>query len=205
MFPLGEFTKEQTREMARRYGLRIAEKIESQDLCFVPDGEYRNFLRRHIPHALRSGPIVDRAGHELARHEGLALYTIGQRKGLNVAVGEPLYVLELDAERNAVVVGKKSELGSRELVAREVNFISGRAPEGEIRVMAKIRYRATEVEATLTPSPSPGEGEGRTVRVVFDVPLRDITPGQSVVFYDGEVCLGGGIIERVTSDVGRVT
>jgi tRNA-specific 2-thiouridylase len=114
-------------------------------------------------------------------------------------------VLELDAERNAVVVGKKSELGSRELVAREVNFISGRAPEGEIRVMAKIRYRATEVEATLTPSPSPGEGEGRTVRVVFDVPLRDITPGQSVVFYDGEVCLGGGIIERVTSDVGRVT
>ncbi len=200
MFPLGEFTKPETRAMARRFGLRVAEKHESQDLCFIADGEYRNFLRRNIPSALTPGDIVDTRGNVLARHEGLALYTIGQRKGLNVAVGQPLYVIALDAAHNRVVVGHADELGKRELIANGVNWIAGDAPSEEIRVTAKIRYRALEVAATvysLPPLSQTEEGRGGGARVVFDQPLRDITPGQAVVFYDNDVCLGGGVISRV--------
>lgn len=193
MFPLGEFTKSETREMARRYGLRVSEKQESMDLCFISDGDYRNFLRRNIPGALKPGDIVDTNGKVLARHNGLALYTIGQRKGLNVAVGEPLFVLELDAERNAVVVGRAQELGRRELVADQVNWIAGEMPTLPRRVTTKIRYRANEVNAMLM---SATDGE---MRVTFDEPLRDITPGQAVVFYEGEICLGGGIIRWTNS------
>ncbi len=202
MFPLGEFTKEQTREMARRLGLRIAEKHESQDLCFIADGDYRNFLRRNTPKgasALAPGDIIDTRGAVIGKHDGLAFYTIGQRKGLGVAVGEPLYVIDLDAAQNAVIVGRAEELGRRELVASAVNWIAGRAPRPEIRIAAKIRYRAAEVAATIHPysSPSPSSAEEETkVRVVFDQPLRGITPGQAVVFYDDEICLGGGIIEK---------
>jgi tRNA-specific 2-thiouridylase len=207
MFPLGEFTKEQTREMARRFELRVSEKDESQDLCFIAGGNYRSFVKRNIPEALVPGPIVDTAGRPLGTHEGLPFYTIGQRKGLRIAAGEPLYVMALDPSRNAVVVGREHELGRRELMAGEVNWISFRAPAESLCVTAKIRYRAPEVEATLTPiepspQPSPfakGEGEGGggvRVRVTFDRPLRDITPGQAVVFFRGEVCLGGGMIEK---------
>jgi len=196
MFPLGEFRKDETRDMARKFGLRVSEKDDSQDLCFIADGEYRNFLRRNIPNALTPGNIVDTQGNILARHEGLPLYTIGQRKGLNVAVGEPLYVLDLDAQRNAVVVGRKAELGKRELVASRVNWIAGEAPRLPARLSAKIRYRASETAATIMAGEQGSEGAGENVRVEFDEPLRDITPGQAVVFYDGEVCLGGGIIQH---------
>lgn len=189
LFPLGEFTKEQTREMARRFGLRVAAKDESQDLCFIADGDYRSFLRRNIPQALRPGDIMDTRGNVISRHEGLAFYTVGQRKGLGVAVGEPLYVLELDAARNAVVVGRMEELGRSELIAKEVNWIAGHPPEMPLRLMAKIRYRAQEVPATVNAM------DAARARILFDAPLRDITPGQAVVFYDGEVCLGGGIIQ----------
>lgn len=197
MFPLGEFMKEETREMARRFGLRVAEKDESQDLCFIADGDYRDFFRRNAPSApvaslragLVPGDLVDIRGNVIGRHEGLAFYTIGQRKGLGVAVGEPLYVLALDAARNAVVVGRAEELGRRELVAGVVNWIAGKPPRGEIRVTAKIRYRAAEAAASVTPL------DEACACVRFDQPLRDITPGQAVVFYDGEVCLGGGMIE----------
>jgi tRNA-uridine 2-sulfurtransferase len=200
MFPLGEFTKDETREMARRFGLRVAEKRESQDLCFIADGEYRNFLRRNIPNSLVPGEIVDTRDHVVGKHQGLALYTIGQRKGLGVAIGEPLFVLALDAARNVVVVGRAEELGKRELIAGAVNWSAGSTPRDEIRVTAKIRYRAAEAPATVIPFPllsKAGEGRDRgdRARVVFDQPLRDITPGQAVVFYDGEVCLGGGVIE----------
>jgi tRNA-specific 2-thiouridylase len=198
LFPLGEFTKTETRALARRFDLRVAEKVESQDLCFIADGEYRNFLRRNLPTdpstslrvGLIPGDIVDTRGNILARHEGLALYTIGQRKGLNLAVGEPLYVIALDAHNNRVVVGRADELGKRALIADAVNWIAGEPPRNETRVTAKIRYRATEIAATIFPTPENGQG----VRVIFDQPLRDITPGQAVVFYDGDQCLGGGII-----------
>jgi tRNA-specific 2-thiouridylase len=188
MFPLGEFTKEQTRAAAHRYGLRVSDKAESQDLCFIADGNYRNFLKRHIPDALQPGPILDTTGRELGRHAGLPFYTIGQRKGLGVASAAPLYVLELDAARNAVVVGRAEELGKRKLVARNVNWISPRVPTGAQRVTARIRYRSSQAAATVTPL------EENCAQVEFDQPLRDITPGQAVVFYQDEVCLGGGII-----------
>ncbi len=194
MFPLGEYAKEQTREMARRFGLRIAEKHESQDLCFIADGEYRNFLRRNISNSLTPGNIEDTRGNVIGKHEGLPFYTIGQRKGLGIAVGEPLYVIHLDAARNVVVVGRAEELGKCELVATDMNWIAGSAPYGEIRVTAKIRYRAAETSATVKALP-PWPKIGDRARVVFDQPLRDITPGQAVVFYNGEVCLGGGVIE----------
>ena len=205
MFPLGEFTKEQTREMARRFGLRVAEKEDSQDLCFVKDNDYRGFLQRQIPSALVAGEIVDTRGNVLGKHNGLSLYTIGQRKGLGIAVGEPLFVVELDAKRNAVVVGRENELGRRELVAQNVNWIAGHAPAQEIRAMVKIRYRASEVNATVTPihtasahpsTPLHSALDGSSARVEFDQPLRDITPGQYAVFYEGEVCLGGGVIRK---------
>ncbi len=221
LFPLGSYTKEETRELARKFDLRVSEKAESQDLCFVADGDYRNFLRRNMPNALQPGDIVDTRGNVVARHDGLANYTIGQRKGLGIAVGEPLFVIALDAARNRVIVGRAEELGKRELIAGAVNWIAGEPPRGETRVTAKIRYRASEVAAMIYPHPNPpptwsGEGdshpnpspipsgEGTTARVVFDDPLRDITPGQAVVFYDGDVCLGGGTIQA-TSDqaIGR--
>ncbi len=199
LFPLGEFTKEQTREMARRFGLRVSEKEESQDLCFIADGNYRNFLRRNIPERLQPGPILDTAGRQLGTHDGLALYTIGQRKGLKLAVGEPLYVIGLDRERNAVLVGKAGELGRTELSSRDFHWISGRPPAGPLKVTGKIRYRSLEYAATVTnipPDPSSEEGETNGVKVEFEQPLRDITPGQAVVLYQGDVCLGGGIIDR---------
>jgi tRNA-specific 2-thiouridylase len=190
MFPLGEFTKDRTREMARRFGLRVAEKVESQDLCFVRDNDYRGFLLRQIPDALVPGDIVDTQGRILGQHRGLPLYTIGQRKGLGIAVGEPLFVLELDARRNAVVVGCEDEMGKRELMARNVNWIAGHAPGEPLRATVKIRYRASEAPATLVPV-----DEDRA-RVEFDQPLRDITPGQYAVFYNSETCLGGGVISK---------
>jgi tRNA-specific 2-thiouridylase len=188
MFPLGEFTKDETRALARQFDLRVSEKAESQDLCFVTTGDYRKFLRRHAPHAFVPGDIVDTRGNVLGRHQGLANYTIGQRKGLGIAVGEPLFVVALDVEHNRVIVGHADELGRTELVADAVNWIAGTPPPAETRVTAKIRYRANEVPARVTPL------DATRARVVFDAPLRDITPGQAVVFYDGEVCLGGGTI-----------
>lgn len=189
MFPLGEFTKDETRARARKFALRVSEKDESQDLCFVTRGDYRDFLRQHAPHTFVPGDIVDTRGKVVGRHQGLANYTIGQRKGLGLAVGEPLFVLALDVEHNRLIVGRAEELGRTALVADAVNWIAGTPPSDEIHVTAKIRYRANEVPARVIPL-----GATRA-RVLFDTPLRDITPGQAVVFYDGQVCLGGGIIQ----------
>ncbi len=187
LFPLGELTKNETRTLARRFGLKVSEKQESQDLCFIADGEYRHFLQRHIPGALVPGDIVDTRGTILGQHSGLAFYTIGQRKGLGFAAGEPLYVLALDRSRNRLVVGRAEELGRRELEAGDVNWIAGQAPGPGTPVTAKIRYRAIEASGQVYPG-------SESVRVKFDQPLRDITPGQAVVFYDGVVCLGSAVI-----------
>ncbi len=190
MFPLGNMTKEQTRELAKKFGLRVAQKDDSQDLCFIADGNYRNFMRRNRPDALVPGPILDLNGNVLGAHTGLPDYTIGQRKGLGIAAPHALYVTALDAARNAVVVGGAQELGKRELVARNVNWIpTRRADELPIRANVKIRYRSIEHPAMLYAL------DETRVRVEFDSPLRDITPGQAAVFYDGDKCLGGGIIE----------
>jgi tRNA-specific 2-thiouridylase len=188
LFPLGDYSKGEVREMARARGLPVADKAESQDLCFLADGDYKAFLKRVIPGAIRPGPIMDSGGHVIGQHKGLPYYTIGQRQGLGVAAPWPLYVLEIDAKHNALKVGPQEELGREELVAEEVSYIAGRPPAGPISITAKIRYRAQEAPATLTPL------DGERAALSFAGPLRDITPGQGVVFYQGDVVLGGGII-----------
>jgi len=192
LLPLGDYTKEQVRGMARERNLPVRDKAESQDLCFIADKDYHRFLSQRVPEAVVPGPIVDTSGNVLGEHHGLPFYTIGQRKGLGISSPAPLYVLHLDVGRNALVVGTSKELGRRSLVAGNVTFVSGRYPvaasQAALRVSAKIRYRSRMRRATVTPLP---DGQ---VEVVFDRPLRDITPGQAVVFYRGEVLLGGGII-----------
>jgi tRNA-specific 2-thiouridylase len=190
LFPLGEHTKPQVRELARQFNLPVAERPESQDLCFLADGDYRRFLRAHAGARIQPGPIVRADGTVLGEHQGLPFYTIGQRKGIGVAGPEPLYVTGTRPELNALVVGAADELGSDRLTARRVNWISGRAPDAPLRAQVKIRYKAPPAWATLTPLPD------ARVQAAFDQRLRDITPGQAAVFYAGEVCLGSGIIER---------
>lgn len=188
LLPLGEYTKEQVRALARQRGLPVAERAESQDLCFLADNDYRRFLQDQAPEAIRPGPILDTAGRTIGQHKGLPFYTIGQREGLGIAAPQALYVMQIDVARNALVVGTRADLGRRELVATEVNYISGQSPQQPLEITAKIRYKAVESEALLTPL-----GDGRA-RVTFAQPQRDITPGQGVVFYQGEVVLGGGTI-----------
>lgn len=189
LFPLGEWTKLDVRQMAARRGLEAAQTAESQDLCFVCDGDYRRFLQRYAPQAFAPGPILDVNGREIGRHKGLACYTVGQRGGMGIAAPEALYVLRIDAARNALIAGPRRELGSDCLIAGEVNWIAGPPPVEPVAVEAKIRYRARTAPAMVTPLPD------GCVRVQFSEPLRDISPGQGVVFYQGDVTLGGGIIQ----------
>ncbi len=189
MFPLGEFTKPQVRQLARDFGLPVAERAESQDLCFLGSSDYRDFLRRHAPGVDQPGPILAKDGRQLGGHHGLAFYTIGQRKGLGIGAPEPLYVLGKDAAHNALIVGTVAELGGQTLTASSVNWISGELPTAPLRAQIKIRYKAAEAWGTVIPI------EGGRAHVGFDFPLRDITPGQQVVFYNDEICLGGGLIE----------
>jgi tRNA-specific 2-thiouridylase len=188
LFPVGEFTKEQVRAAARRRGLGVAEQPESQDLCFLADGDYRRFLAHHVPHLFQPGPIRDTGGRVLGRHVGLAAYTVGQRKGLGIAAPEPLYVLAIESAENALIVGTAEELGRDECLVEDVHYVDGETPAAAFRAMAQIRYRARAAAVTVTPLP------GRRARVRFAGPQRDITPGQSLVLYDGEVVLGGGLI-----------
>ncbi|WP_298007442.1 MULTISPECIES: tRNA 2-thiouridine(34) synthase MnmA [Anaerolinea] len=188
LFPIGEFHKHEVRELAQRLGLPVAHRPDSQDLCFLAGGDYRDFLARHAPQVRQPGLIVDRQGNVLGEHQGLAFYTIGQRKGLGISSPRPLYVLEKDVYQNRLVVGEEHELGRSNLIANEVNWISGNPPETPLPVEVKIRYKAREARAVVIPLTS------NRVRVQFEYPLRDITPGQQCVFYQGDICLGGGII-----------
>lgn len=190
LFPVGEFTKPEVRDLAARFGLPTASKQDSQDLCFLGDGDYRRFLVEHAPEIMAEGPIVRRTGEIIGQHGGLANYTIGQRKGLGVQHSEPLYVIGMNPYRNALIVGTRDELGASTLTAGRVNWISGRTPDGPFDAEVKIRYKAKPTPARITPL-----GDDRFC-AEFDGPLRDITPGQGAVLYDGDVCLGGGVIER---------
>ena len=188
IFPVGALTKDEVRAKARSLGLVVADKPESQEICFVPNNDYRSFLRHRDSNGFRAGDIVDQSGKVLGRHAGLAAYTIGQRKGLGLAAAEPLYVSALDVERNTVVVGRKEDLAATTLRATQVNFIPFERLSDELSVTAKIRHNHVPAPATLRP-----EGE-REVLVIFDEPQTAITPGQSVVFYRGDLVVGGGII-----------
>jgi tRNA-specific 2-thiouridylase len=188
-FPVGEMEKTEVRQRARDLGLLVADKAESQEICFVPDGDYAAFVERQAPAGDRAGPIVNAAGEEIGRHRGIHGFTVGQRRGLGLTSPRPLYVLRVLPEERTVVVGDEEALLGRRLVAREVNWVSVAEPAGVARAQVQIRYRHAPAPASLRPL-----GDGR-VEVVFDEPQRAITPGQAAVFYDGEVCLGGGWIE----------
>lgn len=189
VFPLGNLTKSEVRAIARRMGLKTHDRPESQEICFVGGTSYREFLKKYAGSLLRPGPIVDKRGRVVGRHQGIAFYTVGQRKRLGVALGRPAYVVAIDPQQNAIVIGEERDLETRELVARDVNWIGLQDREVEkVRASAKIRYRAVEEPCYAYPQPDD------SFKLVFDRPQRAITPGQSVVLYDGDVVLGGGII-----------
>ena len=189
LLPVGEYDKLSIRRSARQAGLINADKSDSQDICFVPDGDYTRFLQEYGGVKMIPGDFVDRAGHVLGRHKGLPCYTTGQRKGLGVSAGKHVYVLRKNVQDNTILLGDNEELFTSVLTADRVNWISGETPASPLRVTAKTRYSQTEAAATVHPLP-----DGR-IRVEFDVPQRAITAGQAVVLYDGEQVLGGGTIE----------
>lgn len=188
LFPLGVYTKSQVRQMARDFDLPVAERADSQDLCFLANRDMQSFIKRNTLTEIKPGPILNRLGEKLGEHQGLAFYTIGQRKGLGIAFHQPLYVLEKNIENNILIVGTKDELGKTELIAGKVNWVSGKFPPSKFKAQVKIRYRANEAWATITLL------EGARIHIQFDDLIRDITPGQAAVIFDGEAVLGGGII-----------
>jgi len=198
LLPLGALTKPQVRGLAREWGLPVADKADSMELCFVADDDYRRFLKERSPGAFLAGPIYDRSGREIGRHGGLPLYTIGQRSGLGPlrraapsgSQAKANFVVDIDSRRNALVVGTAAELGRWGLMAGQVSYISGDQPQDALRVHVRIRYRANLAAGTWFPLP------GNRARVELDAPLRDITPGQAVVAYAGEELIGGGTIEE---------
>jgi tRNA-specific 2-thiouridylase len=188
LFPIGDYTKPEIRAIAEKYELPTASRKDSQDLCFLAGEDYRNFLQRNAAEMLKPGEILTRDGRSVGSHNGLANYTIGQRKGLGVASPVPLYVLGKNSATNTLVVGTQQELGSQALTAREVNWLSGQVPNESFRAQVKIRYTAREAEAFVTPL------SGNRAQVQFDSPQRDITAGQAAVFFQGDLLIGGGII-----------
>jgi tRNA-specific 2-thiouridylase len=195
VFPVGDRPKADVREYARRRRLPVADKPDSQEICFIPDNDYRAFVTRSLPETAREGVVVDESGKVLGSHEGVHRFTVGQRKGLGVqsASGAPMYVLALRPAEQQVVVGPKTSLERVRLTASGVNWIVD-TPEGPRRVAAQIRHRHQAAAATVRPIlPSPSGAE--RAEVVFDLPQLAITPGQAVVFYDGDEVVGGGWIE----------
>lgn len=189
LLPLGKFTKDQVRKLAEDFDLPAAERPDSQDLCFVGDEDYRTFLARQAPEVFHPGPILTSGGEHLGQHPGLAFFTIGQRKGLGISPERPHYVMEKDLAANALIVGEKEQLGKNLFSAQQVNWIAGSPPAEHFRAQIQIRYRAPEAAGEIQLL------EGNRVEVQVDQPLADITPGQAAVFYQGQICLGGGIIE----------
>ncbi|NHZ71604.1 MAG: tRNA 2-thiouridine(34) synthase MnmA [Aquificales bacterium] len=189
LFPVGEYTKTEVRQLAQKFNLAVASKSESQDLCFLGDGDYRRFLREYSPETAVSGPILTSSGKELGQHQGLPSYTIGQRKGLGISTPQPVFVLRKDIQKNAVIVGSREELGQQALIARDVNWIAGSPPPTGQIVSVKIRYKANPMPAMIEKV-----ANGR-FRVKFQESVFGITAGQGAVFFDGDYCLGGGIID----------
>jgi tRNA-specific 2-thiouridylase len=186
LMPLGNLTKQRVRQIAREFNLPVAEKVESQGICFVPDDDYAGFLESYV--MAKPGPIIDRKGNIMGEHRGIIHYTVGQRRGLGVSAREPLYVLAIDPDRNAVVIGPRDEIFGSELVTAEVNWILAEKPTRSIAVEAKIRYLHKQARAMVTPLDS------AKAHVRFEQPQMAIAPGQAVVFYQGDVVMGGGTI-----------
>jgi tRNA-specific 2-thiouridylase len=188
VFPLGNYSKSEVRELARQYALPVADRPESQDLCFLGDGDYREFLSRNLNQEVNGGTIISSDGETLGTHTGLVNYTIGQRRGLGISSPVPLYVLKKDLEGNALIVGSKDDLDQRTLWANKVNWVSIEPPLSPVQAQVKIRYKSIEEPAIINPI------QEESVEVKFDRKIRSITPGQAAVFYRDEICIGGGII-----------
>ncbi len=186
-FPLGGMTKKQTRELAGASGFKNAGKHDSQDICFVPDGDYAAFMERYTGKVYPGGNYIDISGNVIGAHKGYIHYTVGQRKGLGVAFGEPRYVKEINPAENTVTLAKDEELYTDTVYVTGMNWISGDTPSSPVRCKAKIRYRHRETDCTVYP-------EGKNAKIVFDEPVRAVTPGQSAVLYDNDTVLGGGKI-----------
>ncbi len=187
-FPLGEMNKDETRKIAEENGFYNAQKPDSQDICFVPDGDYAKFIRNYTGKDYPSGVFTDKDGKILSRHKGIIGYTKGQRKGLGISSDEPLYVCDILPDENRIVLGRNEDLFTKEISARDVNFIAFETPPEVFRAKVKIRYRQPETPATVFVT-----GE-KDVKIVFDEPQRAATKGQAAVFYDGDTVLGGGVI-----------
>ncbi len=188
-FPLGELTKAEVRALAESYSFINADKADSQDICFVPDGDYAAFIERFTGKTYPQGDFIDRQGKKLGTHKGLIRYTIGQRKGLGIAYAEPLYVCEKDTERNTVTLGSNQELFTTTLIAKDINLISVAEIAEPMRVKARVRYHQPEQWATVV------QLDTDTLQLTFDQPQRAIAKGQAVVLYDGDVVVGGGTIQ----------
>jgi tRNA-specific 2-thiouridylase len=195
-FPLGEMLKSEVRDIAREANLYTAEKQESQEICFVPDGDYSGFIDRYLEHEERAeeipsvGAIVNAKGEKLGSHSGIHRYTIGQRRGLGIAHEKPLYVVQIERARNQIIVGEKEELSQEEFFAKGVNWVAFDTPSEPVRAEVKVRYRHEPAMATIYAL------EDARARIVFDEPQRAITPGQATIFYHGEEVVGGGWIEK---------
>jgi len=188
LFPLGGMTKTEVREIAEQNGFANAQKADSQDICFIPDGDYGAFLEGYAEQLPPPGDFLSVDGRRLGEHRGIANYTIGQRRGLGISSDGRLYVVKIDVERNAVILGENADLFSREVTVRNINLIVGSTPN-EFRCAAKVRYAMREQSATVTRT---GEDE---LKIVFDAPQRAVTPGQYAVLYDSETVIGGGKIQ----------
>jgi len=189
LFPLGEMTKAEVRKIAEGHGFVTAGKHDSQDICFVPDGDYAGFIEKYLNKSYKHGNFVDMKGNILGEHKGIIRYTIGQRKGLGLSLPAPMYVFEKNIKENEVVLCSNDELFAKELDVKNVNWILWETPPKEFCAMAKIRYNQKEEEATITVL------DENRVHIEFDNPQRAIAKGQSAVFYDGDTVIGGGIIE----------
>lgn len=189
LFPLGRYTKDQVRELARKYGLSVAEKPGSQEICFLPGNNYREFLKDYSGFRDKPGNIVDTRGNILGKHKGIPFYTIGQREGLGIARGYPIYVLGLNCRANQVIVGPRQDTFKSEFLVKNVHYLSGRIKK-KVVLKVKIRYNHKESPAEIMPLKN-------KIRVRFKKPQFSITPGQSAVFYEGDHVIGGGTIERI--------
>ncbi|NMA70288.1 MAG: tRNA 2-thiouridine(34) synthase MnmA [Desulfitobacterium sp.] len=207
LFPLADYKKEEIREMAAERGLlRVSRKPDSQEICFIPDNDYIGYLREHVPDQIKPGNFVDKEGNILGRHQGLVNYTVGQRKGLGVTFGKPMFVVGFNVERNEVVLGEDPDVYSSSLLATDLNWIAIADLNEPMKVEAKIRYKAPMAPAKIYPLKNPETipgAIGKVVKVEFDTPQRAITPGQAVVFYQGDIVIGGGKI--ITDPRGKLS
>jgi tRNA-uridine 2-sulfurtransferase len=191
LFPIGEYVKEEVRSKALELGLRVHDKPESQEICFIHESSYHSFLKERLAEAVKPGPIADKDGNILGEHKGIPFYTIGQRRGLGLAKGRPLYVIGIDREKNAIIVGEKDEVFADTFVVDSLNWIRLENTSLPFTAQVKIRYNHPGSEAVLSPT---GEDE---IEVKFKTPQKAITPGQAAVFYDGDAVIGGGWINRI--------